>query len=308
MKSFTQSTRVILVGLFSICVFCNSTTWATNPSYPRSDNRLDKKSSSLADKPGEAIGLFDAIQKNQVHVKLIPLSSDRANVNIQNLTDRAILLNLPDVFGAHHVHAQFGGQGLAGQGGAGVGIGGAGQGIGGQAGQQLGGGFGGQGGFGQGGLGQGGQGGFRQGGFGQGGFGQAGGVAGQGFFRVAAGKTRRLSVRTVCLQHGRPDPTPRMQYQIVPLATLHKSLAIQTLCRQMAHGILSQSTAQAAVWNLANGISWRELVGMNRVESKYSGNQRYFRRSELAHAKEWVDAWQKPNQPSQSLSAAQVVR
>ena len=52
----------------------------------------------------------------------------------------------------------------------------------------------------------------------------------------------------------------------------------------LGRGEVPQNAAQAAAWNLANGMSWQQLAAKNRVESKYLGNQRFFSRLELALA------------------------
>ncbi len=38
-----------------------------------------------------------------------------------------------------------------------------------------------------------------------------------GFFNVKPGKVGKLRVPTVCLEHGKPDPNPRMAYKLVPI-------------------------------------------------------------------------------------------
>ncbi|MEM8733552.1 MAG: hypothetical protein AAGG44_05000, partial [Planctomycetota bacterium] len=146
----------------------------------------------------------------------------------------------------------------------------------GQGGQNLGGGFG------QGiGGGQGaGQGiGFGQGG-GQNGFGQGGG----GFFRIEPDKKRRIMVQTVCLEHGKRDPNPRMPYQLVPLKNVSNNPAVEQLCRDLASGKIGQNTAQATTWNLENGLSWEQLAALNRRQSRWLGNESRFTATELKDA------------------------
>ncbi len=229
----------------------------------------------------EEVGLFEAIADRQVEVKFIPLSSDRANVIVANRTLQPLHVRLPATFAGVPVLGQFGG------GPPGFGQGG-GQGIGG--GQFAGGGLGG-GQFGGGGGGQnGGQalgGGFNQnGGAGIGGGGngfglQNGGGRGNGLFRVEPGRPTKISVQTVCLEHGKTDPNPRMKYQLVPLASTNSRPEIEVLCQQLAAGEVSQNVAQAAAWHLANGLSWEQLAQQNRRESNYTGNERYFSSEEL---------------------------
>lgn len=243
--------------------------------------------------------LFQIVEQEQLEVKFVPVSSAKASLILTNRTKQDVAFELPSTFGAVNVLGQQGGlpgvgqgafgQGAFGQGaGFGQGVGGGGGGPGG--GQQLGGGFG-QGGFGQGGAGQGG---FGQGGFGQGaggagagaGFGAGGGRGfNGGFFNVPAGKTKRISVNTVCLEFGKPDPNPRMKYQIVPLQTLGKGVKINALCETLGRNGVSQKAAQAAAWHLTDELSWEQLSAMNESESRYTGNRKRFTRQQLHEAR-----------------------
>ncbi|MEO8272143.1 MAG: hypothetical protein ABI557_20705, partial [Aureliella sp.] len=148
----------------------------------------------------------------------------------------------------------------------------------------LGGGGLGGGGLGGGGLGGGGLGGGGLGG--GGGFGGAGlvGARGAGMFRVESGKTKRLKVQTVCLEHGKHDPNPRMKYRLVPLEQLTNDTEIHELCSQLAGGTITQNTAQAAAWHLANGLTWEYLAAKNRFESPYADDVKYFSKVELQGA------------------------
>lgn len=103
-------------------------------------------------------------------------------------------------------------------------------------------------------------------------------------FRVEPDKSRKLKVPCVCLEHGKPDPNPRMKYQIVPIEQVNADPRVAKLCELLGEGKIAQNTAQAAAWHLANGVSWEELARMNRVESKYTGNIRFFNPMELRHA------------------------
>lgn len=83
-----------------------------------------------------------------------------------------------------------------------------------------------------------------------------------GFFSVPAGATVRLPVASVCLEYGRPTPSPRMEYRIVPVETVTSDPVLKGVLTQLAQGRISQKPAQAAAWNLANGKSRAELASM----------------------------------------------
>ena len=139
-------------------------------------------------------------------------------------------------------------------------------------------------------------------GFGAGadGLGQGGGGGGQalggggdgagdaGLFRIAPRRVAKVSVATVCLEHDKPEPKPRMKYKIVPLAEVSKDPEIRLLCARLGSGAVTQNVAQAAAWHLMDGMSWHELANKNRVESKYRGNIRFFTSLEVDAATELV--------------------
>jgi hypothetical protein len=230
-----------------------------------------------------AIELFEAMRRDAIKVRFIPQSAVLAVVYFENLGSAPIDLRLPAAFGAVHVLAQPGGGYGGGAFGGGGGLAGAGAGglAGAGGGQGLGGGFGGGiGGGAGGGIGGGLGGAFNGVGGGVGGFGGGGGLN-AGFFRLEPGKVRKLSLNTVCLEHGKPDPNPRMIYRLVPLQRVNDDPAIEQVCQLLGAGNVQPAVAQAAAWHLANGLSWDTLRHKNRHESKFTGNISWFSSAEL---------------------------
>ena len=131
---------------------------------------------------------------------------------------------------------------------------------------------GGMGGGGMGGMGGGGMGGGGMGGGGGGGQSMGGGMGGGG---MGGG---------VCLEHGKPDPNPKMAYKIVPIEQFTDSSNVRLVCEALGNGLITQNTAQAAAWHLMDKMSWRELAQKNRVESRYTGTIRWFSPLELKTA------------------------
>ncbi|MGC6441442.1 MAG: hypothetical protein ACON4H_02175 [Rubripirellula sp.] len=211
------------------------------------------------------VGLFEAIDAGQVDVKFIPHDASKANVLVKNLTDKPLEIRLPSAFAGVPVLGQMGMGGMGGMGGGMSGMGGGGMGGGG-GGQAMGGGMGGGG---MGGMG--------------GGMGGMGGGMG-GMMRVAPERMRKMQVTTVCLEHGKPDPNPKMAYKIVPLDQVTKDSNVTVLCEALGNGLVTQNTAQAAAWHLMDKMSWSELAAKNRVESKYLGTIRWFSPIELKTA------------------------
>jgi hypothetical protein len=209
-----------------------------------------------------AVDFFDAINQDRIHADFIPIDSTTATVIVTNVTDRELLVLPPKSFVGIAVLAQLG------LGGPGQQQGQQGQGQNGGGGQSVGGGGAGQ----NQGIGQGQQGNNQN-----------------GFFRIPPGKTIRWKAITVCLQHGRPEPNPRMKYQIVPADSFTQDARVVELCRRVGSGNASQSVGQAAAWHLASDLPWDQIETMNRIESKYTGNVRYFTDAEIASAKRLVE-------------------
>ena len=253
LSQWVASTSVVFVMVFG-------------PTFASAEKRARRGAPA---KDSRQVEMFKAIEDGDIEVTFIPKDATEANVIIKNKTDKPLSIKLPEAFAGVPVLAQFGGGG-GGLGGGGLGGGGGGLGGGG-GGQGLGGGLGGGGG------------GVGGGGFGGGGGGFGGGGGG-GFFNVAAERVGKIKAACVCLEHGKPDPTPRMKYKIVPLDTFTKDQKVIEVCKMLGRGEIPQNSAQAAAWNLANGMSWQELASKNRVESKYLGNQKFFSRLELALA------------------------
>ena len=123
---------------------------------------------------------------------------------------------------------------------------------------------------------------LRQGFGGQGGFGGGGGRGGGGLgggggvFNIPAGRLGKVSVNTVCLEEGKPDPKSRIEYKIQPLADLNDDPKIFEMVRMLANDEIAQPAVQAAAWNVTDGLSWQELLVKNRVELMDGSFERYF--------------------------------
>jgi hypothetical protein len=195
------------------------------------------------------IGLFEGIEQDLLSVRMIAKDANGGNVLIENKTDQPITVELPEaIVGVQVLPQQPGAFGGGEFGGSGSGD----DDNGGQN-QQVGGGFGG--------------GGFGGGGFGGGGFGGGGFGGGGGFFSIPAERVVRVPYNSVCLEHGKADPHPRVAYQVVPVEEYTDNAQLQELIKLVGTGKLDQQSAQAAAWHLANEMSWEELAAKkyNRI-------------------------------------------
>lgn len=191
------------------------------------------------DPEAPVVDLFKGMEEKKLEVKLIQKNSKTGNLLIENKTKETLTIGMPDAFVGVHVLNQIGGFGQQGGGGGQQGGGGGGQTTGGGGGGQQG-----------------------------GGLGQQGG-GGQGFFSIPPGKLVRVPVNSVCLEHGKPEPMSRMEYQVMPVEKVSTDPVLRQLLRAVAVGRVNKNAAQAAAWHLANGKTWRELAAM---EIKRAGN------------------------------------
>lgn len=207
---------------------------------------------------------FAAEEAGQIEIKFIPKDATEAMVMVKNLTAKPLSIKLPEAFAAVPINAQgMMGGGMGGGGMGGGGMGGGGMGGGGGGGQGMGGGMGGGGGGGMGGGGMGG---------------------GMGMMRIAPEKQLKVKVTTVCLEHGKPDPNPKMAYKMIPAEQFTSDPRVIGICKMLGNNLVTQNTAQAAAWHLTDNLSWQQLASKNRVESKYTGNVSFFNRYELRQA------------------------
>jgi hypothetical protein len=186
--------------------------------------------SALAPAP---IGMFEAMKAGQLEVQYIPTDESRqAKLLLKNKTKEPLSLKLPPNFGAAPILAQGGLGGLGG---------GNNNNNNNNQNQQAGGGIGGQ----QGGIG-GGQG---------------------GLFNIAPEKVGEIVVTTVCLEHGKLEPSKYIPYEVKPLSECTTKPGVAEALALLADGKTNQKVAQAAVWHLANGLTWDQLAAkkVNRV-------------------------------------------
>ena len=126
---------------------------------------------------------------------------------------------------------------------------------------------------------------FGGGGLGGGGGGLGGGQqGGGGFFSIPPEKLVRLPVNSVCLEHGKPEPSSRMEYRVVPVEKVSTDPVLRQLLRFVATGRVNKNVAQAAAWHIANGKSWRELAAMKHQRAGSLPSPPIFSQAELRYA------------------------
>ena len=193
----------------------------------------------------QTVELFQGVKKGQLNVRVVAKDSTQATVLVENKTDKPLNVKLPPAFVAVMKQGFGGGAGDP-FGGGGGGLGDTGGGGGGN--QAFGGGF---------------------GGMGMGGM----GMGGMGMFNVPAQKVGKLPVRCVCLEHGKKEPRPAIQYKLIPVEEYSSDPRLKHLL-SMVHpkSPFPQKVAQAAAWHIANRMSWRQLAAK---QVRRAGGLRY---------------------------------
>lgn len=238
-----MSTRAIFYLLMAVSLIAVTACTQARAAEVE-DQSIQTVSAEAPAGPADPVDLYDAIDAGDVNVKFIAKSDRRGKFLIENPSDLPIDVVIPAAFVARPALEQnFGG------GGGGLGGGGGGLGGGGGGGQSVGGGGGGLGGGGQGG-------------------------GGGGLFSIPPAKTAKIDVSLLCLDHGKKNPSASKPYELVrPEEHLGGNRAVVELLEAYGRGELQRGAAQAAVWNLNNGVTWQELA------AKLDGTVRSFVRS-----------------------------
>lgn len=239
-----------LLGCAFGLVFCLQTlAVAAEPTTPAAPSSATSKTSKADEPQAEMVELFAAAAKGDIEVKLIPKDSTTGQVIITNKTKKPLKIQMPEAFAGVPVLAQLGGVG---------------GGLGGQGGNQNQ-----QQGIGGGGFGGGGQGG--------GGFGGGGG----GLFNIGPEKVGKLKFKSVCLDHGKLDPNPRVPYEMRPIESYVTKGEVIEVVKMLSKGEMDQASAQAAAWHLNNGLSWNELASKIGVKHLNGTTEPYFTQGQL---------------------------
>ncbi len=238
------------------------------PAFAADSQKESKKiiSALKANDSLEHIDVFEGIEQGLLDVKLIPQDALGGNILIENKGAKPLNVDFPAAFIGKQVLKQFLNQqpgngsgvqnnnGQPGGGGAQIQGGGVGQG------QNTNGGLGNPGGAGN------------------------GPGAGNGFFSVPTDKIVRVAYRSVCLEHGKPDPSPRMTYRLGKVEEFSNDPVLVETLKIVASGEEDPQAAQAAAWHVANKMSWKQL-GEKTISHVGRPATRYFTAETLTRAK-----------------------
>ena len=109
-----------------------------------------------------------------------------------------------------------------------------------------------------------------------------GGQGGGGFFSIPPERTVRVPYVSACLNHGKPDPSARLEYKLVPVDEYTQDEVLAELIRMVGTGRVNQHSAQAAIWTRTDNMSWQELAAKNHRGVR--GVEYYFNQGNIAEA------------------------
>ena len=110
---------------------------------------------------------------------------------------------------------------------------------------------------------------------------------GNNFFSIPPEKTVQLDLRSVCLNHGRPNPNAGMKYRLTKVESYTTDPVLQQLLEDYSPRT-NKDVQQAVAWHLANGLSWKQLA--NLTEQRIPGvNVPLFTTTQLDSARELVE-------------------
>lgn len=239
------------------------------------DSQKKVIASLKADEEFEHIDVFAGIEQGILDVRLIPQNALGGNILIENKGPKPLNVDFPPAFIGKQVLKQFpagqpnngngNGNGLNGLANLAGGAGGGSQVIGS-------------------GTGPGGNNGNANGNPGANGFGN-GNANGNGFFSVPTDKIVRVPYRSVCLEHGKPEPAPRMTYRLGKIEEFNDDPVLAETLKIVVSGEHDPQAGQAAAWHVANKMSWKQLREKS-VQHIGHPATRYFSKETLSRAQQ----------------------
>ena len=239
------------------------------------------------DPAAEKHEFFAALESGALSVRVVAHDVKGGHLYIENLSGKPLSVELPDAVAMVHVLKQVGnGNGFFGPGGNGNangnGLASTGQ-QGGQqgGGQSIGGGFSQQQGNNTPGIGN----------------GNGNGIGanpfngnGNGIFSIPPERVAQVPYQSVCLNFGKPDPSPRMTYRPMRLEQYTQNEVLQETVRLFGTGRIDHMAAQAAAWHLTDKKSCSDLASLKEytLPGVYSSQVPTFSQAQLQTAQELV--------------------
>ena len=128
-------------------------------------------------------------------------------------------------------------------------------------------------------------------------------------FNIPPEKVGKLKLPAVCLEHGLPNPRPKIKYELRPIESVTEKAGIAELCALLGRKEIPQRVAQLAAWHINNDMSWEKLAGLRKRASL--GTQPMYPRREIQAGKKAAEKAielakeSRPSDPGKATSLSQ---
>lgn len=109
-----------------------------------------------------------------------------------------------------------------------------------------------------------------------------------GIVTVPAGKSIQLTLKSVCLNYGRPEPISKMTYRLIPVERFSADPVLAELLESYGPRV-DPDAMQAAAWHVANNMDWKQ-IGQLPMRSLAATSAKLFQPKDVQAAQKLVDA------------------
>jgi len=107
---------------------------------------------------------------------------------------------------------------------------------------------------------------------------------GGGMFSIPPESVVSVPFKSVCLEHGKPEPNASNRYTLVPVAKFNSDPVLFQLLKIVSSRKVDPQAAQAAAWHLTNKMSFDELAA--KTDDSVGGQAPYFTQDQLVGAQQ----------------------
>jgi len=109
---------------------------------------------------------------------------------------------------------------------------------------------------------------------------------GGGFFSIPPERVVAVKFNSVCLQHGRPEPTAANKYRLMPVSRVSKDPVLYELLSAVGTGRVDSQAAQAAAWTISDKMTWQQLASKQVDHLGGQPSTPYFTQEQLLGAQQ----------------------
>ena len=257
----TTVSRFSLRCVACTCILLSVVTCLSAAKKERTRKRSGVIRNLKYDPAAEAVKLFDGLEDHRLEARVVPKNEFVANVYLTNTTAKPLTVVLPKAVVAVHVLKQFGNSSSGNQQQSGNS-----QSVGGQFQNNT-----------------------------------NSSSQGNNFFSIPPEKTVVTKLHTVCLDHGKKTPSPRMKYDLRKIEDHTPNQALRRLLENYDPQKTDRNAMQAAAWHLSNDISWKQLKS-KKSRLIIGVSRRYFTSKQLKNAQTLAENAQESTRKRRRIS------